>query len=180
MDRGGSECYLLMDDLNWVIKSSLTAQHKYLESDPSGQICPAHPSNFTTGNPDLPLNTWKFNKAPEGQDANLEDGHVIIRCSTHDAEHARWVVEQARLGELDKEKVGAFLCESDYDKRAFLLSLLDVEIQKEVSSWNKDKTLEVVPYLDEGDILPWLYQEAVDGRWIFISHVLFDNISSAK
>ena len=103
---------------------------------------------------------------------NMKDGHVIIRCSTHDAEHARWVVEQARLGELDKERVGAFLCESDYDKGAFLLSLLDVEVQKEVSSWNKNKTLEVVPYLDENHFISWLYQEAADGRWTIISYVL--------
>lgn len=154
-----------MHAVNWVIKPSLKTEHRFLESDPSGQICPAHPSNLTTGNPDLPLNSWRFNKMAEDQGENLEYGHVILRCSTHDTEHARWVVEQARLGELDKEKVGAFLCEPDYDKRAFLLSLLDVEIQKEVSSWNKNKTLEVVSYLDEGDFLPWLYQEAVDGRW---------------
>ena len=109
----------------------------------------------------------------------MEYGHVILRCSTHDAEHARWVVEQVRLGKLDKEKAGAFLCEHDYDGRTFLLSLLDVEIKKEVSSWNKNKTLEVVPYLDEGDFLPWLYQEAVDGRWAIISYVLFDKFSSA-
>ena len=80
---------------------------------------------------------------------------------------------------MDKEKVGAFLCEPD-NKGAFLLSMLDVEIQKEVSLWNKTKALEVVSYLDEGDFLPWLYQEAVDGRWIFISYVLFHKFSSAK
>ena len=88
---------------------------------------------------------------------------MIIRCSTHDAEHARWVVEQARLGELDKEKVGALLCEQD-NGGGVLMFLLDEEVQREVSSWNKAKTLEVVPYMDEGDFLPWLYQEAVDGR----------------
>ena len=104
---------------------------------------------------------------------------MIIRCSTHNAEHARWVVEQGRLGELDKERVGAFLCEPDNNRGLFLLSLLNVEIQKEVSSWNKNKTLEVVSYLDEGDFLPWLYQEAADGRCTIISYVLFDNISSA-
>ena len=158
-----TERFLLMEGKHWVVKSSLSTGHQFLASDPSGQICPAHPSNFTTGNPDLPLNTWKFNKAPEGQDANLEDGHVIIRCSTHDAEHARWVVEQARLGELDKEKVGTLLCEQD-NGGGVLMFLLDEEVQREVSSWNKAKTLEVVPYMDEGDFLPWLYQEAVDGR----------------
>ena len=179
LDHSGSERLLLMDGLNWVIKSSLKTEHKFLKSDDSGQICPAHPSNLTSGNPNLPLNSWRFNKMGEGQREILEDGHVIVRCSTHDAEHARWVVEQARLGELDKEKVGAFLCEPDYDGRAFLLSLLDAEIQKEVSPWNKNKTLEVVPFLDEGDFLPWLYQEAADGRWTIISYVLFDNISSA-
>ena len=179
LDHKDSERFLLMDGTKWVITSSLKAEHKCLKSGESGQICPVHPSNFTTGNPDLPLNSWQFNKMAEGQDANLEDGHVILRCSTHNAEHARWVVQKARLGELDKGRVGAFLCEPDY-KGVFLMSLLDVEIKKEVSWWNITKTLKVVPFLDEGDFLPWLYQEAVDGRWIFISYVLFHKFSSAK
>ena len=103
---------------------------------------------------------------------------MIIRCSTHDAEHARWVVEQARLGELDKEKAGAFLFDLD-DEGGVLMSLLAEEVQKEVSTWNKTKTLEAVPFLTQGDFLPWLYQEAADGRWTIISYVLFDSISSA-
>ena len=168
LDHKDSERFLLMDGTKWVITSSLKAELKCPKSGESGQICPVHPSNFTTGNPDLPLNSWQFNKMAEDQGENLVDGHVIVRCSTHDAEHARWVVEQARLGELDKERVGAFLCEPDNNRGLFLLSLLDVEIQKEVSSWNKNKTLEVVSYLDEGDFLPWLYQEAVDGRFHFL------------
>ena len=153
MNRGGSKCFLLMDDVNWVIKSSLKTEHKYLKSNPSGQICPAHPSNFTTGNPNLPLKSWRFNKSAEYQDANLEDGHVILRCSTHDAEHARWVVEQVRLGELDKEKAGAFLFDVD-DEGGVLMSLLAEEVQKEVSTWNKTKTLEAVPFLTQGDFFP--------------------------
>ena len=103
---------------------------------------------------------------------------MILRCSTHDAEHARWVVEQARLGELDKEKAGAFLFDLD-DEGGVLMSLLAEEVQKEVSTWNKTKTLEAVPFLTQGDFLPWLYQEAADGRWTIISYFLFDNISSA-
>ena len=54
---------------------------------------------------------------------------MIIRCSTHDAEHARWVVEQARLGELDKEKVGALLCEQD-NGGGVLMFLLDFFVLK--------------------------------------------------
>ena len=103
---------------------------------------------------------------------------MIIRCSTHDAEHARWVVEQARLGELDKEKAGAFLFDLD-DEGGVLMSLLAEEVQKEVSTWNKTKTLEAVPFLTQGDFLPWLYQEAADGRWTIICYVMFDKISSA-
>ena len=103
---------------------------------------------------------------------------MILRCSTHDAEHARWVVEQVRLGKLDKEKAGAFLFDLD-DEGGVLMSLLAEEVQKEVSTWNKTKTLEAVPFLTQGDFLPWLYQEAADGRWTIISYVLFDNISSA-
>ena len=163
LDHKDSERFLLMDGTKWVITSSLKAEHKCLKSGESGQICPVHPSNFTTGNPDLPLNSWQFNKMAEGQDANLEDGHVILRCSTHDAEHARWVVEQVRLGELDKEKAGAFLFDLD-DEGGVLMSLLAEEVQKEVSTWNKTKTLEAVPFLTQGDFLPWLYQEAADDK----------------
>ena len=163
LDRSGSEWFLLMHAVNWVIKSSLKTEHHFLESNPSGQICPAHPSNLTSGNPNLPLNSWRFNKMGEGQREILEDGHVILRCSTHDAEHARWVVEQARLGELDKEKAGAFLFDLD-DEGGVLMSLLAEEVQKEVSTWNKTKTLEAVPFLTQGDFLPWLYQEAADDK----------------
>ena len=96
---------------------------------------------------------------------------MIIRCSTHDAEHARWVVEQVRLGKLDKEKAGAFLFDLD-DEGGVLMSLLAEEVQKEVSTWNKTKTLKAVPFLTQGDLLPWLFQEAADGRWTINNHLL--------
>ena len=68
LDNKDSERFLLMDGTKWVITSSLKAEHKCLKSGESGQICPVHPSNFTTGNPDLPLNSWQFNKMAEGQE----------------------------------------------------------------------------------------------------------------
>merc|ERR1739842_256889 len=65
-------------------------------SAPSGQMCPAHPSNFSTSKPDLDLNIWKFNKADENQEEKFEEGVVLLRCSVHDADHAQWLVEQGR------------------------------------------------------------------------------------
>ena len=71
---------------------------------------------------------------------------MLLRCSVHDADHAQWLVEQAREGQLEKEKVGALLCEED-DKGSVLLSLLDKDVQKEVSPWNRNKTNKIAHLL---------------------------------
>ena len=34
-----------------------------------------------------------------------------------------------------------------------------------MAAFNKGKTCSVVPYMDEGDFLPWLYEEAEKGEW---------------
>ena len=111
------------DDMGWGIRSSIDADKALMRSGCSAQICPAHPSNFYTQKPDLDLNIWEFNKADENQDEKWEEGGIVLlRCSVHDADHAQWLVEQAREGQLEKENVGALLCEDD-DKGSVLLSL---------------------------------------------------------
>ena len=89
----------------------------------------------------------------------------MVRCSVHDADHAQWLVEQAMEGQLEKEKVGALLCEED-NKRSVLISLLDEETQRQAATFNKTKTCSAVTYMEyEGDFLPWLYEEAEKGEW---------------
>ena len=71
---------------------------------------------------------WEFNKADENRDKKFEEGVVLLRCSVHDADHAQWLVEQVREGQMEKEKVAALLCEEDDKGRAPLLSLLDKDV----------------------------------------------------
>ena len=162
---GSLDRYLFVYGGRWVIRSSLEAKKALMRSGYSGQICPAHPSNFSTSKPDLDLNIWEFNKADENQEENFEEGVVLLRCSVHDADHAQWLVEQAREGQMEKEKVGALLCEED-NKRSVLISLLDEETQRQAATFNKTKTCSAVTYMEyEGDFLPWLYEEAEKGEW---------------
>ena len=156
----------------WGIFSSLDAKNPLMISGVSGQICPSHPSNFSTSKPDLDLNIWEFNKADEKENPNWEKGVVLLRCSVHDADHAQWLVEQAREGKLEKEKVAALLCEEDDkgsvreedDKGSVLLSLLDNDVQKEVSPWDQNRTNKIAHKLSS-DCVQWIVQQALEGNW---------------
>ena len=118
-----------------------------MKSGPSGQMCPAHPSNFSTSKPDLNINTWEFKKNYQDyQDEKFEEVVVLLRCSVHDADHAQWLVEQAREGKMEKEKVGTLLCEED-NEGGVLLSLLDKDVQKEVYPWNRSRTNKIAHLL---------------------------------
>ena len=163
--EGSLDRYLFVVNGRWVIRSSLEAKKALMRSGDSGQICPAHLSNYSTSKPDLDLNIWEFNKADENQMEKFEEGVVLLRCSVHDADHAQWLGEQAMEGQLEKEKVGALLCEED-NKRSVLISLLDEETQRQAATFNKTKTCSAVTYMEyEGDFLPWLYEEAEKGEW---------------
>ena len=169
LKKGSFDRYLFVYTIHgvvnsrWVIRSSLDAKNALMKSGPSGQICPAHPRNFSTSKPDLDLNIWEFNKADEKQISKMEEGVVLLRCSVHDADHAQWLVEQVREGQMEKEKVVALLCEED-DKGSVLLSLLDKDVQKEVSLWNKNRTNKIAHLLSP-DCVQWLVQQALEGHW---------------
>ena len=60
----------------------------------------------------------------------------MVRCSVHDADHAQWLVEQGREGKMEKEKVGALLCEEDKEGSC-LLSLSDTVDQIEAAVWRE-------------------------------------------
>ena len=75
-----------------------------------------------------------------------------------------WLIEMANKGKWSKEDIASIVCKKDRENQ-LVLARLDIETQKQVAVYNKAKTCQVVPYMDEGDFLSWLYQEAVDGRW---------------
>ena len=80
---GSPDCFLFVvsNATNWVIFSNLNGDEKYLRAGSAGSDCPAHPRNKvnTRG-----LNDWSFNKAAEGEDADYEEGGVLVCCNVHD------------------------------------------------------------------------------------------------
>ena len=103
-------------------------------------------------------NNWKFNKAGENQGANFEEGGVVVRCSVHNADHAQWLVEQGREGKMEKEKVGALLCEEDKEGSC-LLSLSDSDVQREAAMWNVEATNKI-SHMMSADFIQWLILQA--------------------
>ena len=81
--EGSPGCFLFVksNSTNWVIFSNLQGDTKYLRTGSAGSDCPAHPRNKinTRG-----LNDWSFNKAGEGEDADYEEGGILLRCNVHD------------------------------------------------------------------------------------------------
>ena len=66
----------------------------------------------------------------------FDEGGVVVRCSVHDADHAKWLVEQVREGKMEKEKVRALLCEEDKEGSC-LLSISDTFDQIEAAVWRE-------------------------------------------
>ena len=159
--------YLLVNprDEGWTIKSSLNAENALMKSFGSSQSCPAHPNNFDQESLDINMSI-KVNEAGEEEKEKWEDGSAFLRCSIHDAVHGPWLqlVDQAREGQIEKEKVGALLCEQEDDVWPPLLSFLDKEVQKEVSLWNQNKTNKIAHLLSP-ECIQWIVQQACEGNW---------------
>ena len=147
----------------WSIRSSLDAGNELIRSGSAGESCPAHPSNISFHRKSFNINNWEFNKAGENQDENFEEGGVIVRCSTHNADHAQWLLEQGREGKMEKEKVGALLCEEDKGG-SFLLSLADFDVQIEAAVWNREATNKIAHKMS-ADFIQWLISQANEGKW---------------
>ena len=75
-----------------------------------------------------------------------------------------WLIQLAKEDKWSKEDVGSIVCRKNASNQ-LILATLDEDTQKEVAVFNKARTCSVVPFMIEGDFLPWLYQEAVSGRW---------------
>ena len=135
--EGSVDRYLFVEPggLSWSIRSSLDAEKSLIHSGSAGESCPAHPSNFSLHQQSFKQNNWRFNKAGENQEENFEEGGVVVRCSVHVnhyADQAQWLIEQGREGLMEKEKVGALLCEEDKEG-SFLLSLANFDVQREAA-----------------------------------------------
>ena len=87
----------------------------------------------------------------------------MVRCSDHDADHCQWLVEQGRGGLMEKEKVGALLCDEDKDGNC-VLSLSDFDVQIEAAMWNVEATSKIA-HLMSTDFVQWLISQATEGKW---------------
>ena len=90
------------------------------------------------------------------------DATEKIAC-TLSLEFAQWLVEQAREGKWDKRTVGSVLCRENKE-RDVILSVLPFEVQKEVASWNRERTNEAA-HLVGFDFVNWLISLALEGKW---------------
>ena len=81
---GSPDCFLFVKSnaTNWTIYSNLNADARYLRAGSAGSDCPAHPRNKV--NTRVNINDWSFNKAEEGEDADYEEGGVLVCCTVHD------------------------------------------------------------------------------------------------
>ena len=73
------------------------------------------------------------------------------------------IVEAARRGRWEKEKVHALLCTEDRDNEVFL-SRLDVASQKEVAFWHQEKTNQIADKMSK-EFIQWLVEQAHEGKW---------------
>jgi len=148
----------------WTIAGELNRESGHSHADPppfrfnlqggrANQSCPAHPSSSLNQQGDA-IN-WESDKRVKGG--------VFLRCTTHDAVHNKWLVEQGRREQIPKEKVAALLCEEDKDGSC-LLSLSDVDVQQEVASWNRGATEKIAHKLSSG-FVQWLIKQGMDGHW---------------
>ena len=149
--------------LSWGIRSSLDAEKSLIESGSAGKSCPAHPSNFSIHRPSFQQNNWRFNKAGENQEPKYEEEGVVVRCSVHNAVHAQWLVQQGREGLMERETAGALLCEEDKGGSC-LLSLSDIDVQREAAVWNVEATSKIAHLLSR-DFIQWLISQANEGKW---------------
>ena len=89
----------------------------------------------------------------------LEVAHLMV------AEFVLWLIKQAQEGNWSKEEVGSVVFRRNSEDQ-LIIATLNEETQKQVAVFNKAKTCSAVPYMeDEGDFLPWLYEEAEKGEW---------------
>ena len=75
----------------------------------------------------------------------------------------QWIIQQAKEGNWDSERIANEVCQKSSDKRPKLL-LFDEEAQKELAVMNKSITCQIIPWLGS-NLREWIFQEASEGRW---------------
>ena len=81
------------------------------------------------------------------------------------SDYVQWIVQQASEDQWGKDDVASIVCRKNKTNQ-LVMSTLDEETQKQAAVLDKAKTCSIVPYMeDEGNFLPWLYEEAEKGEW---------------
>ena len=138
---------------------------------------------------------WLISRAREGEWEKQEVGSVVCRnnrkgeliLSSSDFETQRevsfwnrerinevaqmmgsefllWLIQQAAEGNWERHSVAHIMCSRNKDN-VVVMATLNQETQKQVAVFNQAETCSILPFIDNGDFLQWLYQEAVAGRW---------------
>ena len=149
--------------LVWHIRPSLDSEKELVRSGGAMRRCPAHPCNFSLHMGLVSIDNWQFDKVGDYRNTSFEEGGVLVRCSVHDAEHGKWLVQQGREGLMEKERAGKLLCEEDKEG-GFLLFFSDGDTQIEAGLWNREATENIAHKLS-AHFHQWLIKEASEGRW---------------
>ena len=103
-------------------------------------------------------------EAKSWTDLRVLDSREMLKIAPRmDMEFLIWTVKEAREGHLNKKEVGEMMTRENREKK-IILTQLSMEVQQEVVSFNKEATLEVAHLLNL-EVIDWLVQEAMEGRW---------------
>ena len=81
------------------------------------------------------------------------------------SEFHHWLIQQTLEGKWSEEDVVSIVCRKNKENQ-LVMATLDEATQKQAAVFSKEKTCSIVSYMeDEGDFLPWLYEEAEKGEW---------------
>ena len=142
--------------LVWHIRPSLDSEKELVRSGGAMRRCPAHPCNFSLHMGLVSIDNWQFDKVGDYRNTSFEEGGVLVRCSVHDAEHGRWLVEQGREGLMDWGWVYYFISQLQNSLLSAVLLLTD------------NKTCFIAfcyPILPNRDVSPALNWLKISPRW---------------
>ena len=86
--------------------------------------------------------------------------HKVPRMSVDELQK---MVDVARDGHWEKEKVSTLLCAEDRDGHVFL-SRLDLTAQKDVATWDQEGINQIVHKISK-ELLQWIIRQANEGNW---------------
>ena len=96
-EKGPSKRFLMVKpgDTNWSVTNSLKEEVSIIESESCREKCPAHPANSYNHQ------TGSVSWTAEARKGKYE---VLLRCSSHDGVHSKWLFKKGKEGKRGKRQ----------------------------------------------------------------------------